>query len=66
MPTSPVDQAAFTGFPSGDQPRARPVSQSTAALAPACSLRSPDVGQPVEPPVPMLSRFATAYPRGRK
>lgn len=61
-----VDQSARTGVPSGAQPRARPFSQSTAALAPACSPRSPEVGQPVEPPVPMLSRCATAYPRGRK
>ncbi len=55
MPTDPIDQVAFAGAPALVNPRARPVSQSTTAFIAFVSLASPLVGQPSEPPLPMLS-----------
>src|SRR4051812_47784875 len=43
---------------------ARPLSQSMIAVAPSVSLRPPDVGQPVDQPVPGDSECTTPKPRG--
>src|SRR5262245_42881490 len=43
---------------------ARPFSQSMIAVAPSDSLRAPDVGQPVDQPVPGDSECTTPKPRG--
>src|SRR5687767_10334605 len=67
MPTLPVLQdRAETGVPSAAKPRARPLSQSTAARAPATSAGPPTSAQPVERLVPLRSTAANAYPRGTK
>jgi hypothetical protein len=60
MPTFPVDQVASVAAPSGSNPRARPFSQSTTAFMPSVSFGSPEVGQPSDPPVPILSAKTTA------
>ena len=60
MPTSPVVQPAVTALPASSKPRARPLSQSIAALVPSVSASAPTSGQPCELNVPMLSPSTTA------
>src|SRR3954454_13947228 len=67
MPTLPVAHvgSGASVLPSGVvYAFARPFSQSMIAVAPSFSLRPPDVGQPVDQPVPGDSECMTPKPRG--
>src|SRR5689334_18418696 len=67
MPTFPFDHdvALICSLPSTVvKPLARPLSQSMTKRGLLRSVESPEVGQPVERPVPAFSASTAANPRG--